>query len=358
MTDLVCSAKGCRGTAVWAVRWNNPTIHTAGAAQGLAGLRRPPPAPRAPPRGPRVLARHDRRWTSSPRPTGERARPPRDRDARRRGPGVHRLRPARAVAVAPVRARQRGGRHRAGQLRRRAGALWPVAASPAARPPETEVWQPVTVDRPLPAATRRCCCATGRSTASADSTSWPPSRGRRRARRAGRGGRPRLADRHRRGRGRARSAADADGHRRARRTGQRRRGPDHARRPRRPGPGHRPGRRARRGGRRRWAAPSLDAYLQASDRERLRARGTWGRSSCRAPTSARTCPTRSSGGSSRPGRSSVRSSCCAARATPVRATTTSWHRRARGGRPARRAGRGRQSRRAARRGLARTRPRR
>ena len=26
--DLVCSAKGCRAEAVWAVRWNNPTLHT------------------------------------------------------------------------------------------------------------------------------------------------------------------------------------------------------------------------------------------------------------------------------------------------------------------------------------------
>lgn len=26
--ELVCSAKGCRATASWAVRWNNPTLHT------------------------------------------------------------------------------------------------------------------------------------------------------------------------------------------------------------------------------------------------------------------------------------------------------------------------------------------
>ncbi len=26
--DLVCSAKGCRALALWAVRWNNPQIHT------------------------------------------------------------------------------------------------------------------------------------------------------------------------------------------------------------------------------------------------------------------------------------------------------------------------------------------
>jgi hypothetical protein len=26
---LVCSAKGCRATAVWALRWNNPKLHTA-----------------------------------------------------------------------------------------------------------------------------------------------------------------------------------------------------------------------------------------------------------------------------------------------------------------------------------------
>lgn len=25
---LLCSAKGCRQTAVWALRWNNPKIHT------------------------------------------------------------------------------------------------------------------------------------------------------------------------------------------------------------------------------------------------------------------------------------------------------------------------------------------
>ena len=26
--DLICSAKGCRRPAVWALRWNNPKIHT------------------------------------------------------------------------------------------------------------------------------------------------------------------------------------------------------------------------------------------------------------------------------------------------------------------------------------------
>ncbi|MFC6885495.1 MULTISPECIES: hypothetical protein [Actinomadura] len=26
--DLQCSAKGCRADAVWALRWNNPKIHT------------------------------------------------------------------------------------------------------------------------------------------------------------------------------------------------------------------------------------------------------------------------------------------------------------------------------------------
>lgn len=26
--EVVCSAKGCRAAAVWAVRWNNPKIHT------------------------------------------------------------------------------------------------------------------------------------------------------------------------------------------------------------------------------------------------------------------------------------------------------------------------------------------
>lgn len=25
--DLLCSAKACRGTASWAVRWNNPRLH-------------------------------------------------------------------------------------------------------------------------------------------------------------------------------------------------------------------------------------------------------------------------------------------------------------------------------------------
>lgn len=25
--ELVCSAKGCRAPAAWAVRWNNPRIH-------------------------------------------------------------------------------------------------------------------------------------------------------------------------------------------------------------------------------------------------------------------------------------------------------------------------------------------
>lgn len=28
MTDLICSAKGCRASARWAVRWNNPRLHT------------------------------------------------------------------------------------------------------------------------------------------------------------------------------------------------------------------------------------------------------------------------------------------------------------------------------------------
>ena len=28
MTDLVCSAKGCRSGATWALLWNNPRLHT------------------------------------------------------------------------------------------------------------------------------------------------------------------------------------------------------------------------------------------------------------------------------------------------------------------------------------------
>lgn len=28
MTDLVCSSKGCRQQAEWALRWNNPRLHT------------------------------------------------------------------------------------------------------------------------------------------------------------------------------------------------------------------------------------------------------------------------------------------------------------------------------------------
>jgi len=27
-TDPVCSARGCRDAAVWALRWNNPRLHT------------------------------------------------------------------------------------------------------------------------------------------------------------------------------------------------------------------------------------------------------------------------------------------------------------------------------------------
>ncbi|MGI9003183.1 MAG: hypothetical protein ACR2GH_16245 [Pseudonocardia sp.] len=27
LPDLVCSAKGCRAHAVWALRWNNPKLH-------------------------------------------------------------------------------------------------------------------------------------------------------------------------------------------------------------------------------------------------------------------------------------------------------------------------------------------
>jgi len=26
--DLICSAKGCRASAVWQLRWNNPKLHT------------------------------------------------------------------------------------------------------------------------------------------------------------------------------------------------------------------------------------------------------------------------------------------------------------------------------------------
>ncbi|MCP2341458.1 hypothetical protein [Actinomadura rupiterrae] len=26
--ELICSAKGCRAPAAWALRWNNPKIHT------------------------------------------------------------------------------------------------------------------------------------------------------------------------------------------------------------------------------------------------------------------------------------------------------------------------------------------
>lgn len=28
-SDLVCSARGCRERALWALRWNNPRLHTA-----------------------------------------------------------------------------------------------------------------------------------------------------------------------------------------------------------------------------------------------------------------------------------------------------------------------------------------
>ncbi|GAB3810101.1 hypothetical protein [Micromonospora zhanjiangensis] len=27
LTEAVCSAKGCRASAVWALRWNNPRLH-------------------------------------------------------------------------------------------------------------------------------------------------------------------------------------------------------------------------------------------------------------------------------------------------------------------------------------------
>ena len=27
--ELVCSARGCRGDAAWALRWNNPRLHPA-----------------------------------------------------------------------------------------------------------------------------------------------------------------------------------------------------------------------------------------------------------------------------------------------------------------------------------------
>lgn len=29
MTELVCSAKGCRSEALWALQWNNPKLHDA-----------------------------------------------------------------------------------------------------------------------------------------------------------------------------------------------------------------------------------------------------------------------------------------------------------------------------------------
>jgi hypothetical protein len=29
MSDLICSAKGCRQEAVWALLWNNPKLHDA-----------------------------------------------------------------------------------------------------------------------------------------------------------------------------------------------------------------------------------------------------------------------------------------------------------------------------------------
>ncbi|HLS64113.1 MAG TPA: hypothetical protein VK060_12090 [Ruania sp.] len=28
MSELMCSAKGCREVAEWALRWNNPKLHT------------------------------------------------------------------------------------------------------------------------------------------------------------------------------------------------------------------------------------------------------------------------------------------------------------------------------------------
>jgi hypothetical protein len=29
VSELICSSKGCREGAVWALRWNNPKLHTA-----------------------------------------------------------------------------------------------------------------------------------------------------------------------------------------------------------------------------------------------------------------------------------------------------------------------------------------
>lgn len=28
MVPLICSAKGCKATATWQLRWNNPRLHT------------------------------------------------------------------------------------------------------------------------------------------------------------------------------------------------------------------------------------------------------------------------------------------------------------------------------------------
>lgn len=30
MTEIICSAKGCRNDATWALHWANPRIHTGG----------------------------------------------------------------------------------------------------------------------------------------------------------------------------------------------------------------------------------------------------------------------------------------------------------------------------------------
>ena len=142
---LMCSARGCRATAVWALRWNNPRLHPPGAAQDVAGLRESPRRARTLPRDPRLPPGGRRlRRARRGRPVTRRRSPPRrqgraGRAARavlaaggvRRGRPVDRLRLPRAVAVGPARGQGRDGAADRPGLRGASG----VARRAPARPP-------------------------------------------------------------------------------------------------------------------------------------------------------------------------------------------------------------------------------
>ena len=235
------------------------------------------------------------------------------------------MRPARAVAVVPVRERQRSGRHRGGQLRRDAGGPGRCAARrrPCARRGRLAAGHR---DRSLPAGLDGAAAQPAGGRSARLPRPGRLRRGHRQARRTGRGGGPRLADRHRPGRRRARCAAGTDRHRRAGGTAQGRRGSDHARSPRRPGPSLRS---------RLSAQGSSDAVGRAvagrlpagHHRERLRAAGPGAAPAAQhGPRPAPVLRVPVVGVRNRVARRCGHPAAPRGRAGP--ATTTPWHRRA------------------------------